>query len=112
MVAKHVFMKNFPVISVKAYEGTLTRYTSSVSPTGGINEGAAVYSVPLAKGDFVKVKDHTTNGLILVELVAVDGEQVHGIAVSDPMGIDNTTASAGTPAASRASRPVPRRPRS
>lgn len=99
MVARNVFMKNFPVISVKAVEGTLTRYTGAVTPTGGVAEGAAVYSAAISKGSLVVAKDHTTNGLILVERVAANGEITHGIAVSEPSGIDNTTVSGQTPVA-------------
>ena len=80
----YVFMKNFPVLTVEVYEGTLTRYTTSVSPTGGVNEGAAVYSAPVSKGSLLVLKDHTDKGVILMERVAVDGEQAHGIAVSEP----------------------------
>jgi hypothetical protein len=92
-------MGNLPVKSVQAFEGTLTRYTTAVSPRGGVVEGAAVYSAPIAKGDFVKLKDHTDQDVVLVEVIAVDDEQVHGVAVASPQGIDNTTASGDTPAA-------------
>lgn len=103
MTQRNVYMRNFPVIGVKAAEGTLTRYTNSVAPTGGINEGAAVYSVPLQVGDLVKIKDHTTNGLILVEKATAGNESdfAHGIVVSAPTGIDNTTVSGQTPAAAQ-----------
>ena len=95
----YVFMKNFPVVTARVYEGTLTRYTTAVTPTGGKAEGAAVYSVPVAKGSLLKLKDSTEKNVILMEISAVDDENVHGIAVSDPAGIDNTTASSATPAA-------------
>lgn len=94
----YVFMKNFPVLTVEVYEGTLTRYTGAVTPTGGVAEGAAVYSAPVSKGSLLVLKDHTDKGVILMERVAVDGEQAHGIAVSEPFGIDNTTTSGDTPA--------------
>ena len=42
-------MGGFPVKTVFAYEGTLTRVTGSVSPRGGVNEGAAYYQYPIAK---------------------------------------------------------------
>ena len=90
-------MGNLPVKTVQAYEGTLTRYTSSVSPRGGVNEGAAVYSAPIVKGDFVKVKTHTDQGVVLVEVTAANDEMVHGVAVASPQGIDNTTVSGQTP---------------
>ena len=92
-------MRNFPVISVPVYEGTLTRYTTAVSVNGGTLEGAAVYSVPVAKGDIVKVKDHTVNGQILFELAGVASAFAHGIAVSSPKGIDNLTVSGQAPVA-------------
>lgn len=100
MAIRNVFMKNFPVVTCKAYEGTLTRVTSSVSPTGGVNDGAAYYSVPIAKGDLVKIFSHTeTEGDIIVEEATVgdDKDIAFGIAVSDPAGIDNTTVSGQTP---------------
>jgi len=96
MVARNVFMKNFPVISVQAFEGTLTRYTDGVTVNGGTAD-LAVYSAPVIKGNLVKVKDHAVNGQILVEPCAVNGELVHGIVVSHPKGIDNTTVSGQTP---------------
>ena len=104
MAVRNVFMRNFPVVTCKAVEGTLTRYTNSVAPTGGINDGAAVYSVPIAKGDLVKIYAHTeTEGDIIVQEATVAdeggeaGNFAHGIAVSDPAGIDNTTVSGQTP---------------
>lgn len=100
MAIRNVFMKNFPVVTCKIYEGTLTRYTSSVSPQGGVNDGAAVYSVPVAKGDLVKIFAHTeTEGDIIVQEATAgnDADIAFGIAVSDPAGIDNTTASGQTP---------------
>jgi hypothetical protein len=102
MVQRNVYMKNFPVISVKVFEGVLTRVTGSLSPTGGVNEGVAYYAAQVEKGDVVKLKDHSTNGLILVEIHTPGNEAnyAHGIAVSDPMGIDNTTVSGQQPAAS------------
>jgi hypothetical protein len=92
-------MRNLPVKTFQAYEGTLTRYTGSVSPMGGVNEGAAVYSAPIAKGDLVKIYAHTDQGKEVVEKYAYGegADLTIGIAVSDPQGIDNTTASAGTP---------------
>lgn len=99
MVQRNIYMRNFPVIGVKANEGTVTRY-NSVAPTGADNDGAAVYSAPLVKGDLVKLDQHTTNGLIIVEKAVAgnDLDVAHGIVVSNPSGVDNTTTSAGTPA--------------
>lgn len=92
-------MGGFPVKTIQAFEGTLTRYTDSVSPRGGVNEGAAVYQYPIAKGDFVKIKTHSVQDQILVERSAAGDELVVGIAVASPQGIDNTTVSGQTPAA-------------
>jgi len=93
-------MGNFPVKTVNASEGTLTRYTSSVSPRGGVNEGAAVYSVPIVKGDLVVlVAEDTVNRVTVAKAVPGNDtmDSVHGMAVSDPQGIDNTTVSGATP---------------
>ena len=93
-------MRNLPVKTALAVEGTITRYTSSVSPRGGVNEGAAVYQTPIAKGDLVKLSVQTNKGVIAVEKF-VNGNEAdvaHGIAVSSPQGIDNTTVSGQTPA--------------
>jgi hypothetical protein len=97
MVVRTNEYKSFPIKTVNAYEGTLTRYTSSVSPTGGVNEGAAVYSAPLTVGDLVVLYQHTVNGEIQVQKAAAGVDIVHGIVVAEPSGIDNTTASSGTP---------------
>jgi hypothetical protein len=97
MVVRRNEYKSFPIKTVNAYEGTLTRTTGSFSPTGGTNEGVAVYSAPLAKGDLVVLYQHTTNGDIQVQKAAAGVDVVHGIVVADPFGIDNTTASSGTP---------------
>lgn len=93
-------MRNLPVKTALAHEGTLTRYTNSVSPRGGVNEGAAVYQTPIAKGDLVVLKAGTDKGVILVEKFANgnDADIAHGIAISSPQGIDNTTVSGQTPA--------------
>ena len=93
-------MRNFPVISCKVYEGTLTRYTDAVTPTGGKAEGAAVYQYPLNKGNLVTMYTHTeTEGNIIVKrkYAGNDLDIAFGIAVSDPSGIDNTTVSGQTP---------------
>jgi hypothetical protein len=93
-------MRNLPVKTFRAYEGTLTRYTGSVSPMGGVNEGAAVYSAPIAKGDLVKLYlSNADQGTEQVQKFAYGegADYTLGIAVSDPQGIDNATASGGTP---------------
>lgn len=92
-------MRNFPVKTVYASEGALTRYTSSVSPMGGVNEGAAVYATPIAKGDLVRLVEEDTVNRVTVEKAVAgnDKDYVIGIAVSDPQGIDNTTVSGQVP---------------
>jgi hypothetical protein len=97
MVVRTNSYKSFPKITVNAYEGTLTRTTGSFSPTGGSNEGVAVYSAPIAKGDLVVLYQHTVNGEIQVQKAAAGVDIVHGIVVAEPFGIDNTTASSATP---------------
>jgi hypothetical protein len=99
MVVRTNMMRNFPVVACNASEGALTRYTTGVTADGGV-EPVAVYATPIAKGDLVVLDgSNATNGTIVVSKAAAGDNIVHGIAVSDPQGIDNTTASAGTPAA-------------
>jgi hypothetical protein len=96
-----VYMKNFPVVTANAYEGTLTRYTGAVTPTGGIAEGAAVYQYALEKGDLVELytSEDEAGRLTVQKLVAANEKNyAHGIAVSEPFGVDNSTASGATPA--------------
>ena len=92
-------MRNLPVKTAIAYEGALTRYSNSVSPMGGLNEGAAVYAAPIAKGDLVKLKAGTDKGIILVEKFTNGNEAdvVSGMAVAHPQGMDNTTVSGQVP---------------
>lgn len=92
----YVFMKNFPVITVNAYEGTLTRYTTGFNEVGG-QQDVAVYSAPISKGSLVQLYDHAQVDVIQVEVVAAGDNVAHGIAVSSPQGIDNSTTSSGTP---------------
>ena len=92
-------MGNLPVKTVNASEGTLTRYTTSVSPRGGLNEGVAVYSAPIVKGDLVRLVAEDTANRVTVEkaTAANDADYVVGVAVASPQGIDNTTVSGQTP---------------
>lgn len=97
MVARNVFMKNFPVLSVKIGEGNLT-ISDVVGPDGGIIEDVIARAAEVRKGDLMKIKQHTVNGQILMEKAAAGDNIVVGIAVSEPMGTDNVTAT-GNPAA-------------
>jgi len=103
MVARETMnsIKNLPVKTFQAFEGTLTRHPSSIGPSGG-TEDVAVYSAPIRKGDLVRIRDHTDANAEVVERYPVSTGSVQsiGIAVSDPQGIDNTTSSGGTPAES------------
>lgn len=100
-------MDNMIVKTAKVYEGILTRVSDSVSPMGGVNEGAAYYAAPVVKGDLVKIYAHTeTAGHIIVEKAAAAaednnqaGNMCHGVAVSSPFGADNVTSSGNAPAA-------------
>lgn len=94
-------MAGFPVKTAFAYEGTLTRYTDSVGPRGGVNEGAAVYQYPIRKGDLVKLytSEDTTGRLTVQRRYGADeSNYAHGVAVSSPQGMDNTTVSGQVPA--------------
>ena len=96
MVERYQYIDSLPKAPATLYEGTRTEYTGQTDDGGETTVG--VYSAVLAKGDLVKVKDHTTNGLLLVEKVAVDGNVAHGILIDDPIGEDTVTATGGTPA--------------
>lgn len=92
-------MRNFPVKTAFAYEGALTRYTTGFTADGG-QENVAVYAAPIAKGDLVRLyASEDTAGRITVEkaTAADNADYVHGIAVSSPQGIDNTTVSGQVP---------------
>lgn len=99
MVKLHNYLDGFPKVPAKLYEGTRTEYTGQTNDGGKTTLG--VYSAELEKDDWVKLKDHTTNELILVEKVAAGDDQAHGILIDDPIGDDNVTASGGTPAAAQ-----------
>jgi hypothetical protein len=92
----YINTRNFPVLTVKAYEGTLTRYTTGFNEVGG-QQDVAVYSAPMVKGALVQLKDHTTLDVIQVERVAAGDNVAHGITVSSPQGVDNATTTGGTP---------------
>lgn len=92
-------MKNFPVISMKLAEGTLTR-SNIVGPNGGVIEGAVVYSAPVVKGDMVAMDATCTDKgvLMAVKATASAAGIVHGVLVSSPFGVDAITVSGQTPA--------------
>jgi len=93
-----IIMRNFPVVTVQAYEGTLTRYTTGVNEVGG-EQDVAVYSALITKGDLVQLYGHTQLDQIQVQKFpkANEIDEVHGMAVSSPQGIDNSTTSTQTP---------------
>lgn len=99
MAKQYNYLDRFPKIPCQLYEGTRTEYTGQTDDGGKTTLG--VYSAELEKGDWVKLKDHTTNGTILVEIVAAGDDQAHGILIDDPIGEDTVTASGGTPAAAQ-----------
>ncbi len=101
MVKLHTYIDSLPKIPCHLYEGTRTEYTGQTDDGGETTIG--VYSAELKKGDLVKIKDHTTNGLVLVEIAAAgnDKDVAHGILIDDPIGEDTVTTSGGTPAAAQ-----------
>lgn len=101
MVKLYKYLNYANKVPCKLYEGTRTEYTGQADDGGQVTVG--VYSAELSKGDLVKLKDHTTNGTILVEKAAAanDADIAHGILIDDPIGDDNVTASGGTPAAAQ-----------
>jgi len=101
MVKKYDYIDRLPKIPVKLFEGTRTEYTGQLDTGGETTLG--VYSAPVEKWDLVKIKDHTTNELVLVEAAAAgnEGNFIHGIIIDDPIGSDTVTATGGTPAAAQ-----------
>jgi hypothetical protein len=92
-------MKNFPVLTVNGYEGTLTRYTTGFNEVGG-QQDVAVYSLPISKGDVVALYGHAQVDCIQVRKMPAandTSDEAIGIAVSSPQGIDNSTTSTQTP---------------
>ena len=98
MAKLYKYIDSLPKIPANLYEGTRTEYTGQANDGGETTLG--VYSAELKKGDLVKLKDHTTNGLVLVEKAAAgnDKDIAHGILIDPPIGNDTVTASGGTPA--------------
>lgn len=91
-------MRNLVVKTSFAYEGTITR-KDIITPDGGIIEDVLYYSAPIVKGDLVKLyASEDTANRITVQAAGAGPDIVHGIAVSDPQGIDNTTEDSATPA--------------
>jgi len=101
MVKKYDYIDRLPKIPVQLYEGTRTEYTGQADDGGELTIG--VYSAPVEKWDFVKIKDHTTNELVLAEAATAgnEGNFIHGIIIDDPIGEDTVTATGGTPAAAQ-----------
>jgi len=101
MVEQYNYIDKMVKIPVKLYEGTRTEYTGQTDDGGETTIG--VYSAPVEKWDFVKIKDHTTNGLVLAEAATSgnEGNFIHGIIIDDPIGEDTVTATGGTPAAAQ-----------
>lgn len=99
MVKRYTYLDNVPKIPCNLYEGTRTEYTGQADDGGELTIG--VYSAQLDKGDLVKLRDHSTNGTILVEQASAgnDKDVAHGILIDDPIGEDTSTATGGTPAA-------------
>lgn len=88
-------LRNLPVKTVAASEGIITRVSDSVSPMGGVNEGAAYYASPIAKGDLVALAGNADISIGVVKKYA-SGAAI-GIAVSSPQGMDNVTVSLAAP---------------
>ena len=96
MVKRYTYTDSLPKVPANLYEGTRTEYTGQGDDGGESTIG--VYSAPISKGDLVKIKDHTTNGLFLVEKLAAGDNTMIGMVIDDPIGEDTVTATGGTPA--------------
>jgi len=94
----NVFMRNFPVLSCKASEGALTR-SDVIGPNGGIIEDVVSYATAIERGDLVQLDAASTDkGVITVKLQVEDAEgRAHGVAVSNPFGLDAVTVSGAVP---------------
>ncbi len=108
MAVRNVFMRNFPVISVKLAEGALTR-SDIIGPNGGKIEGVVSRASPLVKGDLVKIavdatkKPAADDGIIMVEKQAAGAAALaEGILVSEPSGVDSITVSTNVPEVAQA----------
>ena len=99
MVRRYDYTDSLPKVPAQLFEGTRTEYTGQ-NDQGG-EDTIGVYSAPINKGDLVKIKDHTTNGLFLVEKLAAGDNTMVGIVIDDPIGEDTVTATGGTPAAAQ-----------
>ena len=97
MVKRYAYTDSLPKVPAQLFEGTRTEYTGQTDDGGETTIG--VYSPEISKGDLVKIKDHTTNGLFLVEKAAAGDNTIVGICLDDPIGEDTATATGGTPAA-------------
>lgn len=99
MAKLHTYIDSLPKIPCNLFEGIRTEYTGQADDGGALTIG--VYNQELEKGDLVKLRDHTTNGTILVEQAEAgnDKDIAHGILIDSPIGEDTVTASAATPAA-------------
>ena len=99
MTKLYEYLDNMPKVPCSLYEGIRTEYTGQADDGGETTIG--VYNKELEKGDLVKLKDHSTAGTILVEILAAGDDIAHGILLDDPIGEDTVTASAATPAAAQ-----------
>ena len=96
MTKLHTYTDSLPKVPCNLFEGIRTEYTGQGDDGGEVTIG--VYNQELSKGDLVKLRDHTTNELVLVEKAAAGDNTIIGQLIDDPIGEDTVTASAATPA--------------
>lgn len=96
-MASRIFLnnlRNLPVKTAAVSEGNITR-SNIIGPDGGRIDGVVSRASPVVKGDIVKAVAQTAvkNAIIVQKGDALNGSIALGIAVSDPQGIDDVTAS-------------------
>ena len=87
-------LRNLPVKTVLASEGNLTR-SDVISPNGGVIEDVVSYASPIKKGDLVQLSGSNNKEFAVV--AKYSSGVIHGVAVSDPQGIDGVTVSGQAP---------------
>jgi hypothetical protein len=96
-----IYTDNMPKVPAKLYEGTITR--ADAMKNGLVITDAETYSLPIVKGDLVRIRTHSVQGQFLVEkaIAANDSDWAIGICVDTPIGGDGITVSGQTPAAAQ-----------
>ena len=92
-------LRNLPVKTAAVYEGVITR-SNQIGPDGGRIDGMIARAAPVVKGDMLAIYPQTgvKNAIIVQKGSAANAQNVVGMAVSEPQGIDTNTVSGNAPA--------------